>query len=741
MKLNCLMLLLTFTLSTAHAEPILSLAQGQAYQMTYTGKHWVSRVLVTPDSAFNGKTIHATVKGVANGTRSDPALNALFAAPYANIQSGQLASFDITTNDGVDVPHGTYSISIDLSSGKTRQALQLQLTVPPALVSPSRLVITHVLPFWGIGARDVLPRLVVQENGGQSPAVIRIADFPQFSDASGETGGSVVTKAGSLVVPKGDLATLGYDLQGDFPLGTTTATLTLKSDQLDAPAILAMEVHTRRTPWLLISFVALGLILGFLLRTVLKQQIQLGEAQQQASAEYKKLQEEMHEAADKQYKSDINVALHEFRRVIERTPSAPADALSNAVKKAEEALKDATDHLQKRTDDVNTLLSQIATAVGPAWSVPEPAKSALVEARSKLVTARETLKQGDVEKAQTILEQLVIDLDARVTSTARSYRQAYDEFLNNLDTVGRLLLAEQKGYLVDAEKQLTKLRDDIPTVADPAAKCDATKCKGALDAITQAASAAYSLLRELSNSAIHTFAVMDEYLAATPLPKPNEWVHANESTRALALALPDVLDDLRDGPEKMRKDTVALLQEWRTALLAQANVKAVSAFFDQGKYEEAAQLVARTLATPAPAPQRRRGGEEGEEEETSEVQRFVAGESVDASLIALAGSPRFRLKLAPSQQQVLNMGDELIYLRRTLDPVHAMEVHSFWNLLAAKAVQWLICAIGLTIIGYLLFADKFVGTPPEILTAFFWGFSTDVGVDSLVSAAKPKTGS
>ena len=73
------------------------------------------------------------------------------------------------------------------------------------------------------------------------------------------------------------------------------------------------------------------------------------------------------------------------------------------------------------------------------------------------------------------------------------------------------------------------------------------------------------------------------------------------------------------------------------------------------------------------------------------------------------------------------------------DSTRVIETSTFRDLLFAKAIQWIISAIGLAIVGYLLFADKFTGTSGEMLTAFFWGFTTDIGLDSLVSAAKPKT--
>jgi len=56
----------------------------------------------------------------------------------------------------------------------------------------------------------------------------------------------------------------------------------------------------------------------------------------------------------------------------------------------------------------------------------------------------------------------------------------------------------------------------------------------------------------------------------------------------------------------------------------------------------------------------------------------------------------------------------------------------------AKALQAVISGVALTIVGYLIFADKFVGTSGDLLTAFFWGFTTDIGVDALITAAKAK---
>jgi hypothetical protein len=85
----------------------------------------------------------------------------------------------------------------------------------------------------------------------------------------------------------------------------------------------------------------------------------------------------------------------------------------------------------------------------------------------------------------------------------------------------------------------------------------------------------------------------------------------------------------------------------------------------------------------------------------------------------------------PDQPPAPQLADNATFLR--------LRHVTFVEMVAAKGIQWLISAIGLAIVGYLLFSDKFVGTGPELMTAFFWGFTTDVGLDALVSAAKPKS--
>jgi len=67
-----------------------------------------------------------------------------------------------------------------------------------------------------------------------------------------------------------------------------------------------------------------------------------------------------------------------------------------------------------------------------------------------------------------------------------------------------------------------------------------------------------------------------------------------------------------------------------------------------------------------------------------------------------------------------------------------LEANTLAQLIRARWLMTALSAIGLAIVRYLLFADKFVGTSGDLMTAFFWGFSSDIGLDALITAATAK---
>jgi hypothetical protein len=74
---------------------------------------------------------------------------------------------------------------------------------------------------------------------------------------------------------------------------------------------------------------------------------------------------------------------------------------------------------------------------------------------------------------------------------------------------------------------------------------------------------------------------------------------------------------------------------------------------------------------------------------------------------------------------------------KTVPPtVESLRVSSIRELILAKGIRWIIASVGIVIIGYVLFASKFVGTFPDLLAIFVWAFGVDISVDALLDAGK-----
>jgi hypothetical protein len=696
-------------------QTIVTLDQGPAYEATSQDSRWVARIFVTPAQPGDGKGIAAEIKGVSSGARSDPGLSAMFDSPHPVLDGGRLTSFDVSTKKAMDIPHGTYNVLLTFSSGEARQLSTIQFTIPAAVLAPAHLLITRVLPLLGAASGDH-PTLVLRETGGRSPAKVQFSQ-DRFSDANGEYGGQLVLPV--VTVPEGQQALVTYNTQGDFPLGTAKANLTLLSHQLDSPATVAVEVRTRRTRILLMLLVATGLLLGFLMRTVLKQQIQFGEARQLAIDEFNKLRQERDAASDDDYRAVLERAMTPLAHAIEAARASRVSDLSVAITAAEAALKAAEDGLKASTDEASATLKAVAEVVETRWRVPEPAASQLRVSQAGLAAVRGALARGNVAEARHGLDTVVESLSSSIESTVRPYRASYEGFIGDLAPVGALLLPEAQDDFQAAVKQLNDLGRAMPDVAPGDGIAN---LKTLLGAISQAGSAVESLLANLGVKVVQTFAAMNDELSPVPLPEPAAWSSAEAETRRFGAWLADVASDLARNSPDMRQRAGGLRRGWWTALSVQAaDPKAAGELFKQGKYGDAAEAIADTI----------RGGPK--EKLLGVMASPVVADGTDADGGA---APPW---VVPRTVERPDLAFERPYQpRRASGTIQAIETRTFHELIAAKFVQWIISAVGLTFVGYLLFADKFVGTAPELLTGFFWGFTTDVGLDALISAGKPK---
>ncbi len=77
--------------------------------------------------------------------------------------------------------------------------------------------------------------------------------------------------------------------------------------------------------------------------------------------------------------------------------------------------------------------------------------------------------------------------------------------------------------------------------------------------------------------------------------------------------------------------------------------------------------------------------------------------------------------------------------RLASESLETLRARTFRELAAAERNQTAIAAVIITVVGYALFADKFVGTLTDVVTIFMWGFTLDVSVSKLLEVAAPLT--
>ena len=164
----------------AVAQGPLTLDRGLVYEMTREGNHWVARVYVTPKPE-EAAGLALALRGVASGSRSDPALTSVFLPPRRVPETGAITAFDVVTRDGAAVPRGTYDLLLTVSSAREKsQPLNPQVTVPAAVVKqPGTLLVTRVLPIVG-NAEGFNPGLPIAETGQKSPDFFPV-DWPEAS--------------------------------------------------------------------------------------------------------------------------------------------------------------------------------------------------------------------------------------------------------------------------------------------------------------------------------------------------------------------------------------------------------------------------------------------------------------------------------------------------------------------------------------------------------------------------------
>lgn len=706
------------------AGALVTLERGQAYEASWDAdrKRWIARVYVTSARNPPKLPIEVSVRSVALGSRTDPRLTGLFQVSPAHVEAAT-ASVDVWVPRDPAVLPAIYQATLVFRNGEESQTADIQLTVPAATLSgPPSLQLTRVL-FSPFSVDD--PKLQIWEVSGKSPADVRAHQSEPFASLDHQTSGEIsltpksVLQSGSVDLP--------YTFTGEFPLGTVSSKITISSDQSPTPLVIPVQVHTRLTQLVLVAIILLGLTLGFLTRTVLKLRIDIGEARKRAADAVAKLTEyaEIH---DNTFQSQILKARRELELAV-RAATATAATIADAIKAAEDArqaaLTDLTSRLKKAEEEINAL----AEVVTPAWTLPAILADTVIAPRLAIVQARQLTANADADRALTTMRDAQSAFRDTLRSRFESWPGVMTRRLGQFQALLLLVEADRRGVL---EKEVQGLQGTLPDLGI-APDADLAGLKAALRTAHGHVTTLRSLVREVADEIDATFTGMNDILSDTSLKDKAQWETVQEATEELLGQLQALDPGSSADWSGVGQHAAELLRSWENALARQKpQAEGVEEAFTAGHYGAAAKALEKALGADVA------GEPQGHELPSSItaldfVGRQTRPESWQAGASRSAaggaggtGSGTGAGRAEPQSPDIPN------------EPFEVFVEHSMRELLLAKLTQAMISWVALTLIGYLIFVDKFVGTGGDLLSAFFWGFTTDIGVDGLLAAAKSK---
>jgi len=306
---------------------------------------------------------------------------------------------------------GVYTVHIaPLPLSNPAERLRLQIDIKPAkLVLPQKLVVARTINLL-LQATALQPKLDARESD-------RATRLPKLvvSRASAFAG-TVPISAGLTVdpsiiaIPAGESVEVKYQVDEGVPLGTVTGALRFSATELSEPVALDYEVRTRLTPWFIPVVIALGFLVGWLVRKRLVDIAQLGEARERAKTLLAKVDKSLAELPDADFQHAVRSLRDELHEARNGKQTA---AISEAMTKLDEVWRAALVEFNRRKVAAAEKLAELKSLAGPPLPLPPATDQRLAAARDADGRAANALalnKVADAERELRTQEALAEDI-------------------------------------------------------------------------------------------------------------------------------------------------------------------------------------------------------------------------------------------------------------------------------------------------------------------------------------------
>jgi hypothetical protein len=609
---------------------------------------------------------------------------------------------------------GTYAVALEFSApGQDAQRTTLQLLrTAAALQPPGTLIVERVLATpWGDSAGEGPPLKLLETSRRTGLSEIHLVSpnpiGPEYIAVTIPPGDcpdnqtsrvQAVTQPGAVLqVGPGQSRCLDYKAVGDFPWGPQVQAYSLRSPELAAPVPVTFDVRTRLHRAYVLFYILLGVLVSLVVKVVLQRRIDQGTARNLA------LELEEKVRADRAKHPDV---------LFQRALDDPLKALSNAVAAdsveaitaartaLDTAWRTAVTDLGTRRTSAQQLIDRLRAVAETDWDVPAAPREVIATVGSETTRSRELLAGERVSAAMETATAAAADASERMSAAIPAWQDAVVDLLTSIASSPMGLSPAVAGVATIAATE-AKLRIGS-TKLSPLASAE--QLVAALVSMTDETRAARKSVR------VVTLALEQELdRVAAKFGKPREqFGEMVASVSAVKQALGDAIDRPDVGHELARTALTPLDNAWRAAFesIGGKNLsKAVSDLLGQKRYDEAATTLAIELR----------------------------GEADQARLAAQRG-------LLPAVAADVPTAPVRTFETRTPfgaepPPLAALRARTRMEVAQAKLFQSAIVALLAVLVGYGLFAPKFVGDFQDFVIIFFWAFGLDLSADAIVRLA------
>lgn len=689
----------------ADSLPWISPTYNNPYPFRADSSVVILQIPVRLEKGINSKTVHLSLESVIFNQRLEKRLKEAFMLIDTLINNG--TAIEIRINLNLAYYQGTYRLTVQAQEVHEESlSFSLEIVHPKAeLADPSKIIINKVED---VGTNKILSSssLALRETAGNSWIThIQQTTFRVAGANNSLFNGTVVLDHLSPIAPNFSL-TPSYSVKGTFPLGPTQGEIILTAPQLEGSKVLPIEIHTRRTYFWLFFSIALGLVVGYFIRHFLEDYISLRETRLQGYNLLERIQQSLARYGQNQkFKEKSESWLSDLQALLK---TSDRNKIATEITASEEQLQQAINDTEAEQQKLQAEIEEWVSLLKYPFQLPPAIQQLVEKSFQQIVVIRYLIVNYQLEKGQEELASLRDNLTASLQKTIPEWKNSIQQ-LNELAKIARFLPAEVETQLLQGLEKSRALFGEInenpvtsPTQATPATLFEILN-KIRLTRITLGN--IYAQLQTWLESSYRDFmSVMT--LIESKLPDVQALQNLGKSVTTLLVVLRTQSENPDQALSVFDLNTYENVHSaWENSInnqLKKAN-KTIEELVDNRRYFDAAITLKET--TEAKDPTR---------PETS------AMKSVNSKPL-----PPF----LPEKTQAVFPS---IPPPRISAPLSSPKERTAQELSLARWTRFLIVGVGILLVGYLLYADEYIGHFKELASIFMWAFGLDISANVLL---------